>query len=143
MRYRVWAVMFILATGCGVKAIHIAPRTDVPREYRTTSFNPPPNGEPEPVRYRTAYDAYWWNCVFVRAADLSARCPMMCSGTPAAAAGCADGANDADRDIDDATERHREEDVVRYLRSLTERAGAREKLETYFPDGPAAYRVPD
>ena len=126
MRYRVWAVMFILATGCGVKAIHIAPRTHVSRD-----------------RYTKAYDAYWWNCVFVRAADLSARCPMMCGGTPAAAAGCADGANDADRDIDDATERHREEDVVRYLRSLTERAGAREKLETYFPDGPAAYRVPD
>lgn len=30
----------------------------VPREYRKTQFNLPPNGEPEPVRYTVAYEAF-------------------------------------------------------------------------------------
>jgi hypothetical protein len=44
-------------------------RVTVPKEYRKTPFNPP-KGKPESARYKEAYEAFWWNCVAVRAADL-------------------------------------------------------------------------
>jgi hypothetical protein len=57
-----------------VASAHAGPtlkcRVIVPKEYRKTPFDPPPNGEPEPVRYTKAYEAFWWNCVAVWAVDL-------------------------------------------------------------------------
>jgi hypothetical protein len=75
-------------------------RVVVPKEYNVTPFDPPPNGQPEAVRYTVAYEAFWWNCVAVRAADLQGRCPFLASGTPGAAAGADDGAMNADKQID-------------------------------------------
>src|SRR6185437_8011681 len=71
----------------------------VPKQYRAAHFKSP-NGQPEPVRYTVAYGAFWWNCVAVRAGDLQARCPFLASGTPATAAGAADGALNADKQIE-------------------------------------------
>ena len=138
----VFAVVFAVIPACGGQRIDLAPNTAVPKEYRETPFMPPPNGQPEPTRYRVAYQAFWWNCVFVRGDNFSARCPMLCSGTPAAAAGCFAGANDVDNAIDKASNRYGEREVIRYLRSLARRSDARLKLEPYFPDGPVADLVP-
>jgi hypothetical protein len=133
---RVLFVASIALTGIGsAVAIRIVPNSRVPLEYRQTVFDPP-NGEPEPVRYKKAYEAFWWNCVFVRANDPRDRCPFTCSGTPAAVGGCANGAGDADSAIDLAIKQHGADEVVPYLKSLTKSRGAKEKLKPYFPDGP-------
>jgi len=78
----------------------------------------------------------------IRADNFSARCPEICSGTPAATAGCAAGGTDADSAIDKASNRYGEQEVIRYLRSLARRSDARLKLEPYFPDGPVADLLP-
>jgi hypothetical protein len=57
-------------------------RVVVPKEYRKPTPKPPPNGESEPVRYKVAYEAFWWNCAAVRAENIHGRCPFMASGNP-------------------------------------------------------------
>lgn len=107
-------------------------RVVVPKEYRQTPFNPPPNGQPEPVRYTVAYEAYWWNCVAVRAIELDGRCPFVASGTPAAAAGARDGAMNADDQIDGSLRKYSKRAVQEYLRSIGSRPEAKEKMQHYF-----------
>jgi len=75
-------------------------RVNVPEKYRTTPFKVPPNGQAEPVRYKVAYEAFWWNCVTVRGSDLESRCPFTANGTPAASAGAKDGALNAEFQIE-------------------------------------------
>jgi hypothetical protein len=104
----------------------------VPKEYRKTPFSPPPNGQPEPNRYTVAYEAFWWNCVAVRAADLQGRCPFVASGTPAASAGAADGAMNADSQIDRVLKRHIATKVQKYLQSIAYSPAAKEKMRPYF-----------
>lgn len=112
----------------------------VPKEYRKTPLNPPPSGEPEPVRYTVAYEAFWWNCVAVRAANLDAGCPFVASGTPAASAGAADGAMNAGFQIDEVLKKHTAIEVRKYLRSIAATAEAKEKMRHYF-DKPRAEMV--
>jgi hypothetical protein len=131
-----FAVVFALVPACGKQRIDLAPNMEIPREYRETSLRPPPNGEPESTRYKVAYQAFWWNCVFIRADNFSARCPATCSGTPAATAGCVAGADDADDAICKSSNRYGEREVIRYLRSLARRPDSLEKLRAYLPDGP-------
>lgn len=104
----------------------------VPKEYRKTPFNPPPNGEPEPVRYTKAYEAFWWNCVAVRAISLKGRCPFVASGTPAAAAGASDGAMKADNQIDKMLRKYPARVVQKYLQSIASTPEAKEKTQSYF-----------
>jgi hypothetical protein len=104
----------------------------VPEEYKQTPFNPPPNGEPEPVRYKAAYEAFWWNCVSVRAADLQGRCKFQASGTPAATAGAADGAANADAQINALLQKYSRRAVRKYLRSISSQSEAKEKMLRYF-----------
>jgi hypothetical protein len=104
----------------------------VPEEYKQTPFNPPPNGEPEPVRYTAAYEAFWWNCVAVRAADLQARCKFQASGTPAATAGAADGAENANAQITALLRKHSRRAVRKYLHSISSQSEAKEKMRRYF-----------
>ena len=104
----------------------------VPDEYKQTPFNPPLNGEPEPVRYTVAYEAFWWNCVAVRAADLQARCKFQASGTPAATAGAADGAVNADAQINALLQKYSRRAVRKYLRSIPSQSEAKEKMRRYF-----------
>ena len=114
--------------------ISIHCRVIVPEEYRTTPFNPPPNGEPEPVRYTVAYEAFWWNCVAVRAINLQGRCPFLASGTPAASAGASDGFEDANSKIDDLLKKHSASAVRKYLRSIAFTSMAKEKMRRYFDE---------
>ena len=109
----------------------------VPKEYRKTPFSPPLNGEPEPVRYKVAYEAFWWNCVAIRAANLNARCPFMASGTPAASAGGTDGAMNADSQIEGLLKKHAANEVQKYLQSIAGTSKARDKMRPYF-DKPRA-----
>ena len=104
----------------------------VPEGYRQTPFNPPPNGEPEPVRYTTAYEAFWWNCVAVRAANLQGRCPFLASGTPAATAGATDGAMNAGDQINVLLRKYSARAVRNYLRSIASQPAAKEKMRPYF-----------
>ena len=104
----------------------------VPREYRKTQFNLPPNGEPEPVRYTVAYEAFWWNCVAVRAADLRGRCPFLASGTPAASAGAMDGAANAEDQIRRLQRKYATSAVQQYLNTIASQPEAKEKMRPYF-----------
>ena len=117
-------------------------RVVVPKEFRNSQFAP--NGDPERIRYTKAYEAFWWNCVMVRAQELNARCPIICSGTPAAARGCGEGANSADDQIQRLLKRFPTSKVRGYLKSLASSPGAWEKLRGYgyFSDGPKAEDIP-
>src|SRR5206468_10958687 len=61
----------------------IASMVEVPQKYLD-----PPEGGMNEVGYRTGYEAFWWNCVMLLAEDSRARCPTICTGSPAATAGC-------------------------------------------------------
>ncbi len=104
----------------------------VPKEYRKTPFNPPPNGQPEPVRYTVAYEAFWWNCVAVRAADLRGRCPFLASGTPAASAGAMDGAANAEDQIRRLQRKYAAFAVQQYLNMTASQPEAKQKMHPYF-----------
>jgi hypothetical protein len=95
-----------------------------------------PNGETENARYAKAYEAFWWNCVTVKAADLDAGCPTLCSGTPAASLGCLRGAEEAEGQIRQRLATHSRPQVQHYLRSLAAEPAATEKAALYFPGGP-------
>ena len=131
------ASVAVLMTGCGP---HLAPHAGLPSEFHQQypELTPPPSGEPEGVRYRHAYDAFWWNCAVVRSRDLDARCPMTCSGTPAATYGCSQGALDADGDIDDLIERYGRPRTQSHLQALVRRSDVAAKMNGYFADGPVA-----
>ena len=58
-----------------------------------------PNGQPESVRYKVAYENYWWACVASKVKSMTSECERICSGTEAATYGCHDGANDAEQMI--------------------------------------------
>ncbi len=120
--------LFALAEGNFNLRCHVT----VPKQYRETPSNPPPNGQPEPTRYTTAYEAFWWNCVAVRATDLEGRCPFVGSGTPAASAGALDGQADANMQIDKLLKRHSRSAVQNYLRSVASTPTAKQKMRPYF-----------
>ena len=117
-------------------------RVKVPDEIRNSKFAP--NGDPETVCYTKAYEAFWWNCVMVRAKDLNARCPFVCSGTPAATSGCAEGANNAGEQIGGLLKQFSAQKVQTYLKQLGSKPDARQRLSGYgyFQDGPKAEDVP-
>jgi hypothetical protein len=104
----------------------------VPKEYRHTPFDPPPNGEPEPVRYTAAYEAYWWNCVAVRAADPQGRCPFVASGTPAASAGAMDGVTNAENQIRRSRRKYAASIVQKYLSTIASQPEAKQRMQPYF-----------
>lgn len=114
----------------------------VPQEFRNSKAAP--NGDPEPVRYTKAYEAFWWNCVIVRGRDLNAHCPFTCSGTPAATPGCAAGASNANDQIDALVKRTPAREIQAYLKEIGSSPRARQGLSGYgyFRDGPRAEDVP-
>jgi hypothetical protein len=130
-------VFSVTATGCGSRSPAISCAVEVPSEFRTDPSGwQSPTGEPEFVRYTKAYEAFWWNCVMVRAEDLEGLCPFTCNGTPAAASGCSAGAADADGKINRLLERHSAADALGYLRSLARSSEGASKITPYFPNGP-------
>ena len=113
----------------------------VPEEFKHSTFAP--NGDPEPVRYTKAYEAFWWNCVMVKAKDLHARCPFICSGTPAATSGCLDGSRDADEQIASLLKRFSRSRVQAHLTQFASTPDAQRGLHGYgyFQHGPEAEDV--
>lgn len=141
---RIIFVVIVLFAGLSARAdpgpqLVYAPVTPAEGEY--TESVPPPNGEPEPVRYLTSYRAFWWNCVMVKAEDLTARCPHACSGTVAATYGCSDGEMDAYTQIRGLLEHYPRPDVRRYLRSYVAENDAAGKIKPYFNHGPKPFVV--
>lgn len=124
--------LLLAAVASAAANISMHCRVKVPKKYRRMTLNPPPNGEPESVRYTVAYRAFWWNCVAVRAEDLQGRCPFVASGTQAASAGASDGALNANFQIDHLLKRHSAGKVQEYLRSLTSTPRAKEEMRPYF-----------
>lgn len=116
----------------------ISLRVAVPEEFKQSPFAP--NGDSEPVRYTKAYEAFWWNCVMLKAKDLRARCPFLCSGTPAASSGCVDGSHNADEQIADLLKRFSRPTVQSYLTKFASTPDARRCLSGYgyFQRGPQA-----
>lgn len=138
-------LVFLLAISilsCATAGPHMVCRVKVPTEYqKTPPWNPSPNGEPEPIRYQKTYEAFWWNCVMVKADNLDARCPFTCSGTPAAAAGCGDGESDAANKIADLLTKYSRSEVKQYLRSLAATEQAKKKIYPYFQETPQPEKV--
>lgn len=111
----------------------------VPKEYQATQYSSTDRSvEDAPVvRYREAYEAFWWNCVAVKAESLDNRCPFMASGWPAEAAGADDGATNAWNGIHDLLQKYDAATVQAYLRKLASPAILKKKLEGRF-DKPTA-----
>jgi hypothetical protein len=101
--------LFACATVCAAAEPKLVDRMSVPAKFRNMSAR---------GRYTEAYESFWWNCVMVRAGDLKARCPSLCSGSPAATSGCLDGGTNASQQIDRLLEKHSDREVQSYLRSL-------------------------
>jgi hypothetical protein len=136
------AGIIVAAVGCASHPLEISRQVRVPGEFRT---NPPgwrsPTGEPESVRYTKSYEAFWWNCVMVKAEDFENRCPFTCSGTPAATYGCAEGAEDAERQIRQLLGDNGATKVRKYLQSIAADPRGKVKIRTYFPNGPRTEKV--
>ena len=103
-------------------------RVKVPARFKQGNVS----GLPERQRYRTAFESFWWNCASVKARRLQARCPFVCSGTPAAAAGCADGATDAESQIRRVVKLRGRVKAKRLVRSVAKTAAIKRKLAPYF-----------
>lgn len=130
---------FFSTVGYAAEDINLQCHVNVPDEFK---HDPegwiPPNGEPESTRYSVSYEAFWWNCVFIKSEGLENRCPFSCSGTPGATYGCSDGATDAEKQIDQILKSHDPKEVLEYLKTLSTDSVGLLKIEPYFPDGPHA-----
>jgi hypothetical protein len=123
---RLIGVLVVSATLCVAADLKLEYRVRVPREHASTETANTPTGESERDRYKADHEAYWWNCVMVKAERLEARCPVVCSGTPAASDGCTDGATSAERQIARLTNEHGAKKVQAYLRSFASTPAAKE-----------------
>jgi hypothetical protein len=129
-------VLVVASPGGNSDKPSVACRATVPPGISATEKSP--NGETNAVRYTTAYEAFWWNCVLLKAGDIAARCPFVCSGNAAASLGCANGGVDASSDIDALSQRFPKEQVREYLRDLAQSPVSRAKIKPYFGSTPRA-----
>ena len=128
------------AAGASPQEPRLSCKVSVPPEVRGVEKSP--SGETNAARYTAAYEAFWWNCVLVRADALEARCPFMCSGNPAATLGCAHGGVKASNDIDGLVRRFSDMQTREYLRTLAKDPAAKLKMKSYFTNGPRAETAP-
>src|SRR5207249_3677883 len=77
--------------------------------------------------------------VMLLAEDSRARCPTICTGSPAATAGCRNGGSEAQREARDFTKTYGHERAREVLRSLAADPEAKFKIGPYF-DGHVAER---
>ena len=131
------AVLLTAGVGAAATPLRLSCNVQVPSGYLV---DPPgwesPTVESEAQRYTRAYEAFWWNCIMLKATAMDARCPSSCSGTPAATAGCADGGVQATEAVSLALREHPPVSVQRYLRTLASEPKAKRKTASYFPGGP-------
>ena len=129
----------IVAFGC---APRLQPHPTVPAAYGRTIVNASdPTPEAPALRYRLAYESFWWNCVTLKADDEDDRCPFVCSGTAAAAAGCAEGAMDSESMVRDLIRRVGAAKAKDRLHSRVAMPDARQSIRRYFPSGPERERI--
>jgi hypothetical protein len=125
---------FLASVGC---ASVPSPKVETPAAYLR---DPPgwksPTGESEAERYRRGFHAYWWNCVGVKGLHLEGRCPFVCSGTPGATQGCADGAAQAEEFVAGVIRREGAPVARQRLASWAASRECRNRTKGYFPDGP-------
>jgi hypothetical protein len=142
---RTWFAVFGLvasATGCLAGPRLVYPLR-VPAQFSSTSTVSSSNGMSPRSSYTEAYESFWWNCVMVKADDLKARCPAICSGAPAASSGCLDGGTNASRQIDRLLERCSDREIQSYLRSLVSNPDVIKRfLESRFGGHPEAGAEP-
>jgi hypothetical protein len=101
-----------LACGCLLPNLRVS--VAIPAAYGGDGTG----GEPVRVCYTKAYQDFWWSCVRTRAEQLQNRCPSICGGSRAAEAGCAQGAQDAERQIDDQIRTYGPDAVQRLLQTM-------------------------
>lgn len=96
-------------------------RIDVPAEFRSGLSEPGFGWETSDIaRYIEGYERMWKSCVKIAAKDIRAvaTCPFVCSGTPAAAAGCAAGAEAVQTKLEAEITRCGGARVQEYLREV-------------------------
>jgi hypothetical protein len=104
---------------CASRSLSLRFSLHVPESYSWTCGDGQcPSGQPEAVRYENAYEAFWWHCIVTRSDNVKAECSWVCSGTPAATYGCAEGAQAAERQIDALLRRDPSDAVQTYLREV-------------------------
>jgi hypothetical protein len=127
--------------GCSSR---IGPHPVIPADHaRSVGEGADPTPEPLATGYRMAYESFWWNCVAVKSRSETARCPSACRGTPAATAGCAHGADQAQQTVEELIARvGAAKAKERLLLSVTTREAQR-SIRRYFPSGPrrAAFEI--
>jgi len=129
------AVFAFSAIGCTAAGPRIKPDVRVPAEFAAHPVELP-SGESEPVQYRKAYEAFWYNCVALRSENLGARCPSTCRGTPAAVSGCAHGGEEARSRIRESVADYGEVRTRRALRSIAAEFETKAKMAAYFGEHP-------
>ena len=118
--------------------MHLECRIMVPQRFLETTATPRP-GRPERIRYSDTFEAFWWNCIAVKAADMNARCPFLASGTPGESAGAVNGANAALDGIRSLIHQYGTPAVRTYLKQLTSSPDfLKAKLHGYFNGHPTA-----
>lgn len=132
----------LISAGCGPR---LSLRITVPAEYQDQSaeLTTPPDGDTERGQYREAYTAFWWNCTILKSSDTSARCPFMCSGTAAAAAGCQDGAVDSENQIAALEKKYGPARTREFLALRIAEDDGYSKIRSHFPYGPSREKRPD
>lgn len=90
----------------------------VPPAYKSKIDSPGFPGTSPFARYSQAYQAFWWNCVAVRAVNINARCPFVASGWASESYGAAYGAMNADNAIDNLVKKYGAPTVQAYLKKL-------------------------
>lgn len=125
----------ICGAACTPGSPRIKPSLTVPTEFDRQPFESPA-GDSERVRYLKAYEAFWYNCITLLSDDLGALCPSTCSGTPATAAGCANGGSDAWHQIKDSIEEYGEGRTQAVLRAIAVQLENQAKMAAYFGEHP-------
>jgi hypothetical protein len=145
MRRHWFRVFGLVIACCGAACTsgspRIKPNLTVPTEFQNQPFEPP-TGESERVRYLKAYEAFWYNCITLLSEDISAQCPSTCSGTPATAAGCANGGREAWSQIRASVESYGELRTREELRAIARQLENQAKMAAYFGERPVEEYAP-
>ena len=110
--------LLCMAAMAGDRGLHLECKIIVPPPYQSKVDPPGFHGTSPFARYSQAYQAFWWNCVAVRAVNINARCPWIANGWASEVQGGADGAMNADNAIDNLVKKYGTQAVQVYLEKL-------------------------